>query len=509
MALPQDLPALGSSPVAASPSRHHDRVLTLASHRPAAIPVRSRWVRRYSRAVAVGDVVALGMAAAVACLVVTSGPAGRLNRHGLAYASLSIGLVVALVVGLGAAHTRHRRVIGSGPTEYTRVSTVAFQLLCAVVAVSYLLSVHLSRAYLITVFALGLTLLLASRYVARGWLVRRRMRGGCMNAVLVVGTRASATSLAESLGRDLRAGLMVVGFCLPGGRPENGTSVDGIPVLGDVGDAARIARAADVTIVAVTGCDGTTPASVRQLGWDLEGTGVDLVLAPALLDVAGPRIVTSPVNGTSLLHVDLPRFAGSKYWAKSVFDLVVAAIVTVALLPVLVVVAALVKLSGPGPVIFVQERVGLDGNVFRMFKFRSMRTTATSDHEVLEGANDGAGVLFKLHDDPRVTRVGRVLRRYSLDELPQIFNVLRGDMSLVGPRPPLPSEVDRYEDNTYRRLLVKPGITGLWQISGRSDLTWRETVRLDLYYTENWTLLGDLLILLRTARTVVTGAGAY
>jgi exopolysaccharide biosynthesis polyprenyl glycosylphosphotransferase len=190
-------------------------------------------------------------------------------------------------------------------------------------------------------------------------------------------------------------------------------------------------------------------------------------------------------------------------------DVTAALAALVMLSPLLLLLAVIVRRDSPGPVVFRQDRIGKDGQVFGMFKFRSMVVDAEARLAALNQQNQGAGVLFKMKDDPRVTRCGRWMRKYSLDELPQLWNVVLGDMSMVGPRPPLDREVSGYERHTRRRLLIKPGITGLWQINGRSDLAWEEAVRLDLYYVENWSLAGDLLILWRTFRAVVRPSGAY
>jgi len=211
-----------------------------------------------------------------------------------------------------------------------------------------------------------------------------------------------------------------------------------------------------------------------------------------------------------LLHVDQPDITGVRYFVKEVVERALAFGLCVVALPLLFVVAAAIKTTSPGPVLFRQRRVSRHGEAFEMLKFRSMRVDAESMLDDLVDRNEVAGgTLFKIRDDPRVTSVGRLLRRWSLDELPQLLNVLRGDMALVGPRPPLPGEVAGYSDGVRRRLLVKPGMTGLWQVSGRSDLSWEESVRLDLYYVENWSLSLDMQILWRTASAVLKSAGAY
>jgi len=233
-------------------------------------------------------------------------------------------------------------------------------------------------------------------------------------------------------------------------------------------------------------------------------------MAPSLTDVGGPRIHVRPVAGLPLLHVETPTFIGPQLFLKRGFDLVGSFLLVVILSPLLIVIAFWVRLSTPGPVLFRQERVGFRGRPFLMLKFRSMVADAEARLPGLLDRHDaGNEVLFKLQDDPRVTPIGRWLRRYSLDELPQLFNVLGGSMSLVGPRPPLAREVESYEQHVHRKFLVKPGVTGLWQVSGRSSLSWEESVRLDLYYVENWSITGDLLILWRTAKAVLGRQGAY
>ncbi|NMM35757.1 MAG: sugar transferase, partial [Phycicoccus sp.] len=263
--------------------------------------------------------------------------------------------------------------------------------------------------------------------------------------------------------------------------------------------------------VAVSGADAITSEAVRRLGWDLEGTGIDLALTLTLVDVAGPRVLMHPVNGLPLMYVDEPHFTGPKYALKSTFDWLGALAITILLSPVLAVIALLVTTTSRGPVFFTQERVGRDGRHFRMIKFRSMEVGAQDRLEevlALEGVTS-VGMFYKPKNDPRVTTVGRVIRKYSLDELPQLFNVLRGDMSLVGPRPQVDSEVAQYDRAADRRLLVKPGLTGLWQVSGRSDLSVEDGIRMDVYYVENWSLFGDMLILARTTKTIIAAHGAY
>jgi exopolysaccharide biosynthesis polyprenyl glycosylphosphotransferase len=234
-----------------------------------------------------------------------------------------------------------------------------------------------------------------------------------------------------------------------------------------------------------------------------------MCVAPALLDVAGPRTTIRPVAGLTLLHVDHPELAGGKQVVKAVFDKMVALTAVILLAPLFAVIMMAIRLGDHGPVFFRQTRVGKDGRTFAVWKFRTMVVDAEARKAELTAQNEAAGALFKMRQDPRVTKAGSRLRRSSLDELPQLFNVLVGDMSLVGPRPPLPAEAAKYGDHMRRRLVVKPGITGLWQVNGRSDLAWDEAVRLDLRYVENWSLALDLQILWKTWSAVVRGHGAY
>jgi exopolysaccharide biosynthesis polyprenyl glycosylphosphotransferase len=322
--------------------------------------------------------------------------------------------------------------------------------------------------------------------------------------------------LLQDLKRAPRAGYRVVGVCVgedPRHPEKNATPgfVDGVPILGSLDQVAEVARSCGADTVAVTSTTAFGPSAVRRLSWELEDTDAELILAPALTNIAGPRIHTQPVAGLPLIHVDRPTYRGANKILKKSFDVIGSAAMLVLFSPLLLGVALAIKLTSKGPVFFRQERVGINGTTFRMIKFRSMVIDAESRLATLQTTDRDAGnvVLFKMKNDPRITKVGKFIRRFSIDEVPQLFNVLFGDMSLVGPRPPLKAEVERYEVDARRRLLVKPGMTGLWQVSGRSDLSWDDTVRLDVYYVENWSITADLVILCRTAKAVVSSSGAY
>jgi exopolysaccharide biosynthesis polyprenyl glycosylphosphotransferase len=249
--------------------------------------------------------------------------------------------------------------------------------------------------------------------------------------------------------------------------------------------------------------------ALRRLSWALEERDVELIVSPGIIEVAGPRLSIRPIAGLSLLHLERPSASGGRLLGKTVLDRLVGGLILVAVSPFLLAIGIAIRLTSSGPALYKQTRIGVDGREFTMLKFRSMVADADAQRTALLALSEGNDVLFKIRKDPRLTAVGGFLRRFSLDELPQLINVVRGDMSLVGPRPPLPEEVARYSDDATRRLKVKPGVTGLWQVSGRSDLTWEESVLLDLRYADNWSLALDLSILWRTMRAVTGGSGAY
>ena len=232
-----------------------------------------------------------------------------------------------------------------------------------------------------------------------------------------------------------------------------------------------------------------------------------MVVAPSVTDISGERVRVRPVGGLPLMHIDPPRWSDACRWGKRTFDVVGSLALIVALTPVFIVAWLQIRCHDRGPALFRQTRIGREGEEFSCLKFRTMVIDAEALLARLHEESGYADGLFKLKDDPRITRPGRWLRRFSVDELPQLFNVLRGEMSLVGPRPPLPLEVERYEPDTARRLHVRPGMTGLWQVSGRSDLSYAEAIRLDLYYVDNWSMMQDLSILTKTAGAVLGSRG--
>jgi exopolysaccharide biosynthesis polyprenyl glycosylphosphotransferase len=479
-----------------------------------AVPERRdrRWQRVYARQLACLDAAAIISAVSIALVVrfgqeVDSSVASGIGR-GVTYLTAAIALCVLWCASLAVQRSYDGKVVGGGAEEYRRVFRASAWLWASVAVAAYVTKTDFARGFVAIAFPLGTALIFLSRWWSRRWLARlRSSKDTWSHRVLIVGDAAHAGHLIAELRRSPGAGYAVVGLCMPGGlaQPE----VDGVPVVGSLTTVIEAIDTMRADTVAVTATPGITAPVLRRLAWELEQRDVDMVLAPALTDVAGPRIHIQPIAGLPLLHVAQPEFTGPRRIIKSTFDRGTAGLAVLLLSPLFVVIAVIVKITDRGAVLFRQTRVGRTGEEFCAYKFRSMVEDAEHRLTDLQRANQGAGLLFKLRDDPRVTRIGRVLRRYSLDELPQLFNVLKGDMSLVGPRPPLPSEVAQYPAEMRRRLLVKPGITGLWQVSGRSDLSWEESVRLDLYYVENWSLTSDLIILWRTVRAVIRGSGAY
>jgi exopolysaccharide biosynthesis polyprenyl glycosylphosphotransferase len=327
--------------------------------------------------------------------------------------------------------------------------------------------------------------------------------------VLVLGHAQAVGQMTRQLARRYHHGLRVIGACLPADQLGDAARLVDVPIFGALGAAANSAAAAGADTVMVLSCPELDGPMLRRLAWELERDDIDLIVSSQLVDTAGDRITVRPVDGLPMMHIEHPRLSGGRRLVKSAFDVAGAALLLMLLAPVFLAIGLVIRLDTGGPVFFRQVRVGRGGESFRMYKFRTMHLDAERRFEAMRAQNEHAGVLFKIRDDPRVTRSGRLLRRYSLDELPQLINVLLGEMSLVGPRPPLPSEVEQYPQDMRRRLVVKPGMTGLWQVSGRSDLSWEDSIRLDLRYVENWSLTVDLVILMRTALVVMRGAGAY
>jgi exopolysaccharide biosynthesis polyprenyl glycosylphosphotransferase len=425
------------------------------------------------------------------------------------YLSFTLALPLIWVTSVALARGYDIRLIGIGADEFRRVGNAGLGLGVAIGIVSYIAKAEISRGYVFVALPSVVSLDLAARFWLRKRLHRMRAAGRRMWRAIAVGHPQDVAALITELRRAPHHGLCVVAACLVGETGFRSPTIADVQVIGGLSGVAESVRRFEADTVAVLACPELNGMPLRRLAWELEKTRTELCLAPTLLDVAGPRTSVRAVAGLPLLYVDHPDLTGARQALKSLFDKSVAAFVLIVLLPLLVAIAAMVRLEDGGPVIFRQTRMGKDGQPFWLYKFRTMVPDAQRQQAALAARNEGNGVLFKIRNDPRVTRVGARLRRWSLDELPQIVNVLLGQMSLVGPRPALPEEAARYGDYVSRRLAVRPGITGLWQISGRSNLPWEEAVRLDLHYVENWSLVLDLQILWKTLSAVIKGHGAY
>ena len=463
------------------------------------------WQRKYFAGIVCSDVAAGAAGAAVAFLA----RFGNLNDHSQIYALGLIALPAIWIAALGLSRAFESRYLFVGTEEYQRVVNAALSLTAAVALVSYGLELPTSRVFVLIAVPTAAAVSIGARFAWRKWLHAQRREGKCMKRVVLVGHESAVAALVVQLRREHYHGLNVVGACLPTEEAHGALLEFDTRVRGSFDRIAEAVAAERADTVIVLSCPEIDGPALRRLAWKLERSDVDLIVASALVDVAGDRTTIRPVDGLPMLHLDHAKLTGVRRWVKNSVDRIGAALLLVVLSPLLLGAAFLIRATSPGPAIFKQERIGKDGRPFTIWKFRTMHLDAERRLEQVRHLNEGDGVLFKIKDDPRVTRIGRHLRRFSIDEFPQLVNVLRGDMSLVGPRPPLAVEVASYEADMRRRLVVKPGMTGLWQVSGRSDLPWEEAVRLDLRYVENWTLSLDLVILLRTVTAILRPQGAY
>ncbi|NMO02886.1 sugar transferase [Gordonia sp. TBRC 11910] len=468
------------------------------------------WQARLARNIAVTDAAAITVALVSAHLL----RFGFGVPHDVARAVLTICLGFVWFVALGSNNSRDPFVIGSGIEEFRRVRNASILPFFLFAAAELWLKADFARIFVMLALLVGFALINVGRYAWRRSLWRHRAAGHSTTRTIVLGADSATIALAESLSHDHHAGMEVVGACIPGYLGAPGAtlrlSTTEIPILGDETQLVEAVRATGADVVAVTASEALDSGRLKELTWELDGTDTRLVLAPGLLDIADNRLrVTSTTVGTSLIHVERPQYRKSASVLKTAFDRTAAIALLIFLAPVLVAVAAAVKFTSRGPIFYTADRIGASGIAFPMVKFRSMYVDADKRKTELAAQNEADGPLFKMRDDPRVTAVGKVIRRFSLDELPQLFNVLAGQMSLVGPRPHLEQEVALYTTESERRMLVRPGLTGLWQVSGRSDLSWDESIGLDLYYVENWSILLDMYILAKTLKAVTSSDGAY
>ena len=486
-------------------ARPHDAPRARRPGPPASRTTSRDWRSGYVRRIAVGDA-ACAAAAALAGYMLRFGH----GVSGVRAADLWLAALLPLVwTGvMFLARSYEQRFLWTGPEEFRRIFFASAQLLATVGTTSWALRLEVARGFVLVALPLTIVLTVAQRFAQRKWVHARRRRGHLLQEVLLVGHPLSVLALREQLAGEPYQGYRVIGCCLPRGVADHAV-MEGLPVLGTFDEVVDVVVALGIDTVAVLPSAELEGAALRRLGWELETTHAELLLAPGVTEIVGPRLHIRPVGVLPLVHVERPELRGVRRMVKGMVDRTAAVALLVVLLPVLAAIAMAIRATTPGPVLFRQERVGRDGRPFEMLKFRTMEVGAEARLSEPGITNEGNDVLFKLRTDPRVTRLGRILRRYSADELPQLVNVLRGEMSLVGPRPSLGVEVERYGIDVHRRFRVKPGLTGLWQVSGRSNLSWADSVRMDLRYVENWSLTLDLMILWKTIGAVVRGRGAY
>ncbi len=471
--------------------------------------LRIGWQSRYTVTLCLIDLL-VGLCSASWALILRFGPA-RGEPYLRDYLLLTLIFPLAWLAALAINRAYESRHLFVGSDEYARVFRSGIGLTAALAIVSFAFDLRLARGYVIIAVPLATVVGIGTRYLARQQLHRSWARGERLHRVVLVGHERAVAEMTRRLRRERHHGLGVIGACLPASQVQRGYTA-GLPTIyGTFDEVAVAVNRANADTVVVLACPEIDGVALRRLAWQLERDEIDLIVASTLVDVAGERTTIRPVDGLPMLHVEHPRLKGGQRVIKEAFDRVSALMLLVLAAPVLLAVAAVVRLApgSGGPAIFRQERVGKDGRPFVLYKFRTMHVDAEARLAELRALNDTDGELFKMRRDPRVTSVGRWLRRFSIDEIPQLLNVVKGDMSLVGPRPPLAREVAGYPADMHRRLVVKPGLTGLWQVSGRSDLSWEESIRLDLSYVENWSLAMDVAILARTVSAVVRSSGAY
>ncbi|WP_443048801.1 sugar transferase [Streptomyces sp. NBC_00328] len=478
-----------------------ERLTNGAANQPA-----TDWEQRYRRTVITSDMVATAFV--VAAIGNFFGARDAANWHEK-WGILAFGTELLVLGALAVSRAWAPAVLGQGAEEFRRLGRSLFAATVVLALGGIALTSRNIKLWIFVAIPAIALVTMTVRYLLRLWLHKQRKEGRCLRPVLAAGSPATLRDLVTRTRKFPHLGWRVEAVCTTDGHGLDGDELDGVPVVGRLADVAGHVHRDGYRVVAVTPDPHWSPDRLQRLAWNLEGSDAEMIVAPVLMEVAGPRLHVDAVLGIPLLRVSMPTFTGGRRAVKVVVDRLGATVLLLLFAPLMVFVGLLVLLDSRGGAFYRQRRVGKNGREFTILKFRTMVSGAHKIRAELAGLDEGAGLLFKVRRDPRVTRVGAVLRRYSIDELPQLFNVLTGSMSLVGPRPPLPEESAAYGPDIRRRLLVKPGLTGLWQISGRSDLSWEEAVRLDLRYVEDWSLALDTVILWKTLRAVLYGQGAY
>lgn len=422
---------------------------------------------------------------------------GSLSDYELRNIVLSLLVLGSWLFFLWFNGSRDANILGFGADEYKRLTNATLLSFTFIAFISYIFKLEISRGFVLLVFPFGLLFLFIVRRVLRRRLLRARKQGRYLSRVLLLHSGISDPVEAR-LAIAQHAGFNIVHKII---TAENSKF--------EIKDIVSNALHNNCDQIMVGQSAVISAAELRKLGWALEETNIDLIVAPAVTEIAGPRLKVSNVEGLPLLHLEQPDFSGASRITKRLLDLILSIVGLIIISPFLIVIALVIKFYDRGSVLYFQKRIGQNNKEFTVYKFRTMYEGSHEQRAKIMADTNKDPRLAKDPQDPRVTKPGLFLRRWSIDEIPQIINVIKGEMSLVGPRPPLAEEVNKYEKSETRRLLVKPGLTGLWQVSGRSELDWEDAVRLDLYYVENWSLTLDILIIIRTAAAVWRGEGAY
>lgn len=469
-------------------------------------PIRSSsggWPRRYAERLLFTDVVIVVVTCLTFGFIINQTNTLQVGTGGPRVSYIFVMLVIAVLwlICLDAFDTRDQRNVGQGVIEYRRIvnaSLVAFGIL---VVLAFFIRTELARSMFFIMAPIGIALLILSRWMWRQWLRRRQKQHKYVHRTVILGERDKVAHIARTIARTPGTGYDLIGALI--GHGSIAHTLGGIPVVGAYAQAPEIIDRLQIDTVILAGADDLDPETMRALGWQLADRDVQLIVAPALTDVAGPRVHARPLAGLPLIHVAFPRLEGARRFAKRAFDIIGSSALLILLIPVFLVVSIAVLTTSPGPLLYRQERIGRRGRPFGMLKFRTMVQGADDQlASLLDAQGTRDRPLHKIMNDPRITPLGRFLRKHSIDELPQLVNVLIGQMSLVGPRPQRPAEVALYTDEAHRRLRVKPGMSGLWQVNGRSALSWEDALRFDLYYIENWSFMQDIIILFRTVKAV-------
>jgi exopolysaccharide biosynthesis polyprenyl glycosylphosphotransferase len=422
---------------------------------------------------------------------------------------IGLGLYLGWLLMLVIFKTRDVKIVGSDFSEYRRVFNASLTVLGILAFLALFFKVDVSRVYVTEVIAFGLSVLLVSRRLGRTWLRKQRRLGNMRRRMAVYGPKSELDLVLKKYESKPDAEFEPV-LTIEDSKDLVLKYVDGSKTRAvSLEELPEVLSQDGIEILKVVGTGPSAAQMHKKLYWALDGWDISFVVSPAITGVSSSKLTTRVISGSPLIEITSTKFTGSQYFIKTVFDFVFSIIALIIASPVMLVTALLIKLSDRGPVFFTQTRIGKDGKEFKIIKFRSMKVGAEKEFEELAAKSgyEVNSVQFKLKDDPRVTKIGNFIRKTSIDELPQFFNVLTGSMSVVGPRPHVEKEVKAYEEHVTRRLLVKPGITGPWQISGRSQLSWEESVALDLNYVENWSPLSDLVIVAKTLLLVFRSSG--